>query len=65
MQGCSEAMETLLELHGVQPQELGRLSQGDLAGKIGPKSAGVRIFHSLDPLPVIDHALREDRTERS
>src|SRR5262249_16281186 len=59
MKWDSEAMEPLLELQAVQPQELSRLPQGDLSGKIGAKSAGIRIFRRLNSLLVVDRALRQ------
>jgi len=59
MKWDSEAMEPLLELQAVQAQELSRLPQGDLSGKIGSKSAGIRIFRRLNSLLVVNRALCE------
>lgn len=63
MKWDSEAMEPLLELQAVQAQELSRLPQGDLSGKIGSKSTGIRILRFLGTLLLVDRALRQGLEE--
>jgi len=63
MEGDSETMEPLLELQTVQAQELGRLPQGNLSGKIGSKSSGIRILRFLGTLLLVDRALRQGLEE--
>lgn len=64
MKGNSEPMESRLQLHQVQAQELGRLSQRNLSGQIGSKRSGIGIFGSPFALLVLfDCALRESSQE--